>query len=335
MHVSPIAVKALADILSGAGHDAAEVLRRCGIAALEALDDAGWLPADAFDRMMQEAVAVSGDPGFGLVAAVSPAMGRHGLLASLVLHAPMLRQAIEDVLRFSPLVVSQPELDFRLDATGVAHLRCRPLASSEVGARFRTEVVLLGMTLMARFLGCGPADLFEVRFAYARPAYASRYERFFGTRLRFEQPHSELLFNTSALDRPMAGMDPMVYAMVRARAEAALAATPQRFDVVSRLQAYFLDTLPALPSMATAAQALNTSERSLRRSLQRAGKSYQELLAQTQKTVAERMLAREDAAISEVAYACGFSSTSCFHRAVRRWTGHTPIEWRRNLSVRC
>jgi AraC-like DNA-binding protein len=43
--------------------------------------------------------------------------------------------------------------------------------------------------------------------------------------------------------------------------------------------------------------------------------------------LAERLLAEQRLSIKQVADELGFASVSTFHRAFRRWTGHTPAGW--------
>ena len=68
--------------------------------------------------------------------------------------------------------------------------------------------------------------------------------------------------------------------------------------------------------------------RTLQRKLQEHGTSHQELLDQLRKDLAMRYLREKEMAICEVAYLLGFSESSAFHRAFKRWTGITPSKFR-------
>ena len=48
--------------------------------------------------------------------------------------------------------------------------------------------------------------------------------------------------------------------------------------------------------------------------------------------LATRYLVHEGMGIGEVASLLGFSDPSAFHRAFKRWTGTTPIEYRKTVS---
>jgi AraC-like DNA-binding protein len=53
------------------------------------------------------------------------------------------------------------------------------------------------------------------------------------------------------------------------------------------------------------------------------------LLDRTRRGLAIRYLADPTAVIFEVAILLGFSEPSAFHRAFKRWTGHTPRQFQR------
>ncbi len=58
------------------------------------------------------------------------------------------------------------------------------------------------------------------------------------------------------------------------------------------------------------------------------GTSHQELLDEMRQEPAIRYLREPGMAVCEVAYLLGFSESSAFHRAFKRWTGKTPNEYR-------
>jgi YesN/AraC family two-component response regulator len=46
------------------------------------------------------------------------------------------------------------------------------------------------------------------------------------------------------------------------------------------------------------------------------------------------LLHDDDATFGEIAFRLGFSHVEAFHRAFRRWTGTTPLAYRRSRGVR-
>ena len=55
---------------------------------------------------------------------------------------------------------------------------------------------------------------------------------------------------------------------------------------------------------------------------------YQRLLDEVRCDLARRTLGQRGASVNEVAFLLGFSDTSSFSRAFRRWTGRSPSDYR-------
>ncbi len=73
---------------------------------------------------------------------------------------------------------------------------------------------------------------------------------------------------------------------------------------------------------------LHGSSRQLQRRLRDAGTSFQALLEGTRHDLALRYLDEPHMTLSEVGFLLGFAEPSTFHRAFKRWTGTTPVDYR-------
>jgi AraC-like DNA-binding protein len=72
------------------------------------------------------------------------------------------------------------------------------------------------------------------------------------------------------------------------------------------------------------------NQRTLARRLQSEGTTFSALFDDLRRSLALRYLLRHDLRISEVVFMLGFSEVATFYRAFRRWTGQTPLEYRRS-----
>jgi AraC-like DNA-binding protein len=84
------------------------------------------------------------------------------------------------------------------------------------------------------------------------------------------------------------------------------------------------------PTLERIAHKLGMTERTFQRRLNQCGVTFRQLLAEQQRERATRLLAQRKLAISEVAFALGYSEQAAFARAFRRWTGQSPRSYRRN-----
>ena len=83
-------------------------------------------------------------------------------------------------------------------------------------------------------------------------------------------------------------------------------------------------------NLSTVAAKLGIKPRTLRTRLLEADTHFNQLLANYRCYLAKQLLAKTTESIDEIVYLTGFSEPSTFYRAFKRWTGVTPIEYRRD-----
>lgn len=328
MLISPIHLRTLVDALDLLGHAPRRVMAEARLMPAHLDPNGPWQPVDTFDRLMNVAIDITGNPGFGLTISSSLALTRYGPHAVLVAHAPTLRHALIDLHRYAPLLVEEPEVALVETGGDDACLTVEPLGCTEAGRRCRAEWLMSLVAQLVRRAGGQDVALPRVDFAYAAPAHVGQYRAVFGPHLRFQAERSAVYFPWSLMDVRIPGYDQAMYEALRAPVEAMAAPHLQKTDAVTVLRRRILASLPRVPDITEAARGLGMSERSLRRVLSAKGLGYAELVQLCQREVAERLLCDGRVAIKQIADETGFSSPSCFHRAFRRWHGATPSEWR-------
>ena len=329
MLISPINLKILAYALDLEGFDSAQALRPCGYACIdEVAEDGPWLPVSVLDRLMASAQAVTGDASFGLVVGKSLALMRYGTITPVAMATPHLRQLLDDIRRYAPLMIERSEIELVQDARG-ARLSIVPVSHGGLSGRFRMEQVATSAAQMLRFVGAETSDLLSASFPYELPVgQERRYVANFGPRLFFGAKVCALEFTPALLDRSLTSHDPVGYTSARTRADSVLAALQAGSDLADRVRQSLLRAFPHLPAVSETAAQLGLSERSLRRQLAQLGTSHADLCQECQRLSAERLLAEGLMPLKQIAEAVGFGSVHSFHRAFRRWAGLTPSEWR-------
>jgi len=76
------------------------------------------------------------------------------------------------------------------------------------------------------------------------------------------------------------------------------------------------------------AKTLHRSVSSLQRQLRAEGASYRQILDETRVTLAQQFVREKRYSLGQIAYLLGFSDQANFSRAFKRWTGHTPTQFR-------
>lgn len=171
----------------------------------------------------------------------------------------------------------------------------------------------------------------EVRFQHPQPPDVTEHQRIFRCPIVFGARENELFFDSKYLDLPIIKADPTLCAVLDRHAEDLLQKYPREDSLVERVRTILKDELNGGDaSLESVARQLGLSERSLQRKLRAAGASHHELLDQMRRDLAMKYLREPKMAVCEVAYLLGFSESSAFHRAFKRWTGMAPNEFRRN-----
>ena len=71
------------------------------------------------------------------------------------------------------------------------------------------------------------------------------------------------------------------------------------------------------------------SKRTLQRTLQKEGTSFNALLNSTRMDLAKQYVRDREISFTEIAFLLGFTESSTFSRAFKRWTGKSPREYRK------
>lgn len=302
---------------------------------------AGWdvrLPLPQIAGIWGRLLSVTGDPQFALRAAEHVDLTTCDVVTYLEANASTLREALQKKFEYLPLMTNAVTwtLDSSADPASAsgrdeARLTLHERPPRPPLAPVAEYLIAARHVFLKRF---GPAGwaLREVSFRHAAPDDVREHTRIFGVTPRFEAAHDQLCFDAALLDAAMCQRDAALAELLGRYAEQAISTLAVAASVGDRVR----ELLRAGndPGIAQAARKLGLSTRSLQRALTNEGTSYLELSTQARRAIAERLLARGELAISEIAYALGFRDVPAFHKAFARWTGATPGEFRaRNLRL--
>jgi AraC-like DNA-binding protein len=119
-------------------------------------------------------------------------------------------------------------------------------------------------------------------------------------------------------------------AVLERHAQMLMAQLPRLSDDIARVRTMIQEELKGGdPSLDHVARKLGNSRRALQRRLAAENLTYAQVLDEVRSTMGRAYLGQRELSIAEVAYLLGFSEQSSFTRAFKRWTGMSPVEFRR------
>ena len=284
------------------------------------------VPVVRAQALLQAAVALTGEQDLGLLAARHTERGALDVLEYAVFSASSWRTALETLQRYSR--VMNGAADFRLETVGekthVVLASTVPL--TRAGIDF--QCAMFHVT-GSRWLSHAPE--LEVWLAYPRPDRTTRHHETFGdTRVVFDAPYTGFVFDTARLDTRLETFDPALHGVLRQHGNRLLAELAPGDSVSERVRAKILRTLRDVPaSAADVAKELGVTRRTLTRWLEEEGTTYSALLIEVRKHAAQDYVLTTTHSVEDIAFLLGFSESSAFVRAYKRWTGASPMAHRK------
>ena len=187
-------------------------------------------------------------------------------------------------------------------------------------------------TLAGRILE-RPFPTSRLLLPYPAPAHAALYDEVFGCPVTFNAGVMQWHFNAALMAMPCPNANPITAEMCAGFCERMLKSlSPDEPELVRTIRKACLDSVGGFPGVDAMADRLHVSPRTLHRRLVEAGTSYQDILDDVRRRLAQEFLRDTGLSVEEVAERTGFSDASNFRKAFRKWTGEQPAEFRRRAA---
>lgn len=319
------------------------VARARGVADELILQGAGALPTkltdpDASITMEQELVVFDNarrampEPHLGLRIGYSMPVSTLGLLGYTLLVAPTLGEALTSSLRFPIQLASQFAPALARHGTEL-HFVANDCHGLFEGYSFYTDVFLSATLRILRDCLQSAAEPCSVHFKRSAPADVEPYRQLFGGDIRFSSHSDSLKLPKALLDRRLPLADPISYqamltlTLVREKELEASGSS----GLVSEVTALLRSDIQHYSDLKTVAQAVNVSERTLRRRLAERAVTFKQLQNTARHQQANRLLSSTHLSLDAISQQLGFADSSSFVHAYQRWAGVSPGRFRRSL----
>ena len=297
-----------------------------------ALDDPdARFTQDSMTRLWQLAVDLSGNQAIGLNMARVVRPASFHVVGYALMSSRTLAEGFERLVRYQRIIAESSDLSFRLEPDGYA-LILTVHGDHLPPTRHSAEASLACALALCSWLSGRVIQPRRVLVQGPQPKDLSPYKTAFHAPLVFSAPHDALVFERADMEAPLPTANEAM-ATLHDRFAGEYLARFSESRVTHRARQVLCRVLPqGEPKRETIAQALHLSQRTLQRRLQEEGTSFQTLLDDTRRELAEQYLAQANMTLLEAAYLLGFADPSNFFRAFRRWFDVTPGEYRARLN---
>lgn len=280
-----------------------------------------------YGALISNALRLTGNPALGLDVGRNTGFPQMGVVGLAIMTSPTVGAALDAAIRYNRLL--NPCFTWALRFEGErAILSFREVIPITPFRVFAIEMMLTAFDRQGRELSGGQLPIRALRIAHSRPAHADRYREFCEAPMYFDQSESEAEFDRSLLDKEVLFADPATGKLTEQLCAELASLEAPADGLISQVRSLLGSARGRPPDLEELARTLQTSSRSLRRALSDMGVSYLELLDESRQLRAEEWVRATSMTFDQIAERLGFSNVRSFRRAFKRWTSHTPGEYR-------
>ncbi len=277
-----------------------------------------------------ERVAREGDLGVDLAMKVGASMrcDDYGAFGLAWKSAVDLRRSFLRAVRYGRVLTSVSAYELR-EEKGRHYMMLHREGERRLGLRLSNEQTLMAVTQISREVSSEPFSPVAVHFKHPAPERTEAHEDYFECPVHFGADRDALEVSEATLAIPNRLGDPSISKFFDAHLEEELAQLTDEKGLDKRVRIQISKSLSeGLPTLAEIAARLGLSARTLQRRLSDQGLSFQALVDDSRRQLAERMLRETKYTLCDIAFLTGFSEQSAFTRAFKRWQGMTLRSYR-------
>ncbi len=306
-----------------------ELLSETDLSVNQLLDEATRLTAGQQIQIIENALQLSGDAGFGLRLGRRLTPSVHGPMGYLASSSPNLLAAVEAVQAFLPTRISFVRLELSQESDQLVIHCSFAVDMSPAVSRFMAEICTMGFLACAEFIVGRPAHEVEIRFAHPDPGADAGYGEQVPGRVSFGNHGIVVLVPMDLCRIANVSASHENYALARRQCESILASLRGKAGSYRRqIETMMLSHPTGTLTEEDAAAALFVSKRTLARRLREEGTGFRRIRDDILARQARSYLLAGQLSVDAIAELLDYHDSANFRRAFKRWYGMPPDQYR-------
>ncbi|WP_275257394.1 AraC family transcriptional regulator [Citrobacter koseri] len=280
-----------------------------------------------FANLLQELAITTNNMSFGMQLASHQKLLALGPMRYLAITAPSIPRAIKVLLDYHHLYSDATKFNYELNDD---YFTVEMLFNSIIATPQATEKALLHAKLLVEELSgkiCRPE---KVMFRHAPQGTTWSYHKYFDTTVSFKNSRNAIFFNLKDIEAPAISSDPILHDMVNFYFTSHKNTKTNEFQLktfdISNVMRPFLAHNRCTIELVS--RELGVSTRTLQRSLERNGATFEQCLDSLRKDIAEELVLKTRMSIDDISKEVGYRQSTSFCRAYKRWFGCSPLQHR-------
>ncbi|MCG2583297.1 AraC family transcriptional regulator [Massilia sp. TS11] len=297
--------------------------------ALDPLPDS--LAAGTYVQLLEVGATLADDAHFGLHVGERVKLGTYSVYGLILLSCRDFAQALQQTARYEILAHDLGRSALSVDGERACYTWTSNFGSA---SRHLAESVFAGIRTFGNWLAGQTLPEAAISFMHGPGAPLDEYVRVLGVAPQFDAPSHSARFDAAILAWPVPNADVGLYPILQQHAEQLLARRAlEQDDIVAQVRAAVIRNLAQdRVRLASIAEALELSPRTLQRKLAEAGASFQQVLDQARFALAQDYLRQPGLSLVDIAFLLGYQEQSAFSHAFKEWAGMNPGAWREQAA---
>ena len=287
-----------------------------------------FIPAPLLGQAFQFAEKETNDPLIALRCGSFSITKHWGFLGYLIQTCQTTGKALATLDKYSKLISNQYTLSVH-QKNDKAWIEATTTQGNldQYSRHFIEYIIASILGFIARWTAIkGPCESFH--FPWKAEASAEEYSTLLGAPCYFETEKLYIPLEKDMLHYKLQHHDPRLHQLMLEKTVELYHNAVMQDDWLIQLRTYIINNLShGTPSLALVSTHLSMGERTLRRKLDKKGLTYQGLIDDVRKEISISLVQEAKLSLMEISLLLGFAEQSSFHRAFKRWTGKTPLQY--------
>ncbi|MCP1242645.1 helix-turn-helix domain-containing protein [Acetobacter lambici] len=329
------------EFITARGGDIDRIAGRSGLSTGQFALPTDRLDLTAYCRLFEEAARETQDGNLGLWFGQQFQPEMLGLVGYIALLSATVEEAVRNLASHFGYHQCNTHTQLIEQKNGLLRLEYA-IQDPTITQRRHDAELTMGMFCNVLRHGMGEDWVPEaVLFEHQRPEQTHEHRDAFQADIRFGHATNALLFRKTGLERPMPKANANMLEIMRASLISlscnhqsngqATPSPPLKEQIASIIRAGLAERCCTLSDIA---QSMNMPAWTLQRRLAQVNLSFGALLEEVRYAEACRHLSQSGSDMGEIAMALGYTETSAFSRAFRKWSGLSPRAWREEHLIK-
>ncbi|RJG03921.1 AraC family transcriptional regulator [Noviherbaspirillum sedimenti] len=328
---APYKIAALVETLCDQGISPEECLMGSGITEAEIYDPETLTSVRQYFAVCKNAVHLSRDPATPFYVGMRMHLSAYGMYGYALICSLTVRDFFDLGVKYHKLATPTLTIQWREDP-GSAIWRFPEnfiSAPSKELRQFLIEQQLAQHVTHLRDIVSRECVPQKIHVSYPAPPHADLYEKFLSCPVYFNQPVSEIYYDSAILDRKPQLAHRLTSTLLQETCDRLIGQAKVSVGVAGEVYQILMRTPGQFPGMDEVADALHMTSRTLRRKLEAEDISFVEIFNDVRCSLATEYLQTTKLSTDDIATLLGFSDAANFRHAFKKWTGKAPSAYRK------